>query len=137
MTAGLVAALLAAALLLRLPARTARQAPRARTVLAASFGLTTAATAVPETWVGFGIALAALAAALWLLFPFAGGPGWTLTLTAAVGAGALLSRGALAFLHYPLVGETSAQKYTHNVVMLLVVVAVCAVALRRSPLCPA
>ncbi len=134
----LVAALVAAALLLRLPAPTTRPAPRVLTVLAASFGLTTAGTVAPETWIGFVIALAVLAAALWLLFRFAGGPGWTLAHTAAVGMGALLSRGALAFLYYPLVGETSAaQKYTHNVVMLLVVVAVGALALRRSSPRPA
>ena len=131
------AALLAAALLLRLPSRTTRRAPHVRTVVAASLGLTTAGTAVPETWVGLWIALAVLAAALWLLLRFAGGPGWTLTHTAAVGAGALLSRGALAFLYYPLVGETSAaQKYTHNVAMLLGVVAVCAFVLRRSRVRP-
>ena len=133
-----VAALVAAALLVRLPEPTTRQAPRVLTVLAASFGLTTAGTVPPETWIGFVIALAVLAAALWLLFRFAGGPGWTLAHTAAVGMGALLSRGALAFLYYPLVGETSAaQKYTHNVVMLLVVVAVGALALRRSSPRPA
>ena len=132
-TLGFVAALVAAALLLRLPARTTRQAPRVRTVLAASFGLTTAGTAVPETWIGFWIALAVLAVALWLLFRFAGGPGWTLAHTAAVGTGALLSRGALAFLYYPLVGETSAvQKYSHNVVMILVVAAVGAFVHRRA-----
>lgn len=132
-TLGLVAALVAAAFLLRLPARTTRRAPRVRTVLAASFVVTTAGTAVPETWIGFGIALAVLAVALWLLLRFAGGQGWTLAHTAAVGTGALLSRGALAFLYYPLVGETSAaQKYTHNVVMLLVVVVVGAFAHRRS-----
>ncbi len=132
-TLGLVAALVAATPVLRLPARTTRQAPRVRTVLAASFGVTTAGTAVPETWVGFWIALAVLAAALWLLFRFAGGPGWSLAHTAAVGTGALLSRGVLAFLYYPLVGETSAaQKYTHNVAMLLVVAAFGALAHRRS-----
>ena len=137
-TAALVGALVGASLLLRFPAPTNRPAPQVRTVIAASFGLTTAGTVVPETWVGFGIALAVLAVALWLLFRFAGGPGWTLAHTAAVGAGALLSRGALAFLYYPLVGETSAaQKYTHNVVMLLVVAAVCAFAHRRSRLRPA
>jgi hypothetical protein len=137
-TLGLVAALVAAALLLRLPQRATRRAPRTRTVLAASFGLTTAATAVPETWAGFGIALAVVATAIWLLLRFAGGPGWTLGHTAAVGAGALLSRGALAFLYYPLVGETSAaQKYTHNVVMLLVVAAIAVVAHRRSRVRPA
>ena len=107
-------------------------------VLAASLALTTAGTAVPETWLGFWIALAVLAAAVWLLFRYAGGPGWTLAHTAAVGTGALLSRGALAFLYYPLVGETSAaQKYTHNVVMFLVVVAMGALAHRRSRLRPA
>jgi hypothetical protein len=133
----LVTALCAAALLMPLPTRTDRPAPRVRTVLAASFVLTTAATAVPETWLGFAIAIGVTAIGVWLLLRFAGGAGWTLAHTAAVGTGALASRGALAFLYYPVVGETSAaQKYSHNVVMLLVVVAAGVYAHRRASASP-
>lgn len=69
----------------------------------------------------------------WLLARAARGRDWGLTHVAAVATGVLVSRGALAFLYYPLVGETSAErKYAHNVVMLLVVVAAGAYAIRRA-----
>jgi hypothetical protein len=52
---------------------------------------------------------------------------------AALATGVLLARGTLAFLYYPLVGETSAaQKYAHNAVMLAVVAAVGAYAIRSA-----
>ena len=61
------------------------------------------------------------------------GRDWGLTHAAAVATGVLLSRGALAFLYYPVVGETSAgQKYAHNVVMLLIVAVAGAYAIRRA-----
>jgi hypothetical protein len=132
-TLALVAGLILVALRGPRPPRATQRAPRERTVLAASFVLTTAATAVPETWLGFAIAIGVTATGAWLLLRFAGGPGWTLAHTAAVAGGAFLSRGCLAFLYYPLVGETSAlQKYSHNVVMLLLVVAASVYAYRRA-----
>ena len=88
----------------------------------------------PETWAGFAFAVTVGAAGAVLLARRR----WTLEHVAAIAAGALLARGALAFTYYPVVGETSAaQKYAHNVVMLAVVAAAgaysCAAA-RRRPL---
>ena len=58
---------------------------------------------------------------------------WSLQHYAALATGVLLSRAALAFTYYPLVGETPAvAKYAHNVVMLALVVAVGAYAGRAS-----
>ena len=71
----LAAALVLAAFRGPLPTSATRRAPRERTVLAASFVLTTAATAVPETWIGFAIAIGVTAAGIWLLLRYAGGPG--------------------------------------------------------------
>ena len=88
---------------------------------------------VPETWLGVAIAAVVVVASGWLLARAARGRDWGLAHIAAVATGALASRGTLAFLYYPLVGETpAAQKYAHNVVMLLVVAAAGAYAIRRS-----
>jgi hypothetical protein len=59
--------------------------------------------------------------------------GWGVAHVAAAGAGALVSRGVLAFTYFPLVGETAPLgKYTHNVVMLGIVGAMGAYAVARA-----
>jgi drug/metabolite transporter (DMT)-like permease len=86
-----------------------------------------------ETWLGLGLAALVVVASGWLLARAARGPDWGVAHVAAVATGVLLSRGALAFLYYPVVGETSAErKYAHNVVMLLIVAAAGAYAIRRA-----
>ena len=102
-------------------------------MLAVSFLAASALAVVPETWLGVAMAAVVVVVSGWALARAARGRAWGLAHTAAVATGALASRGALAFLYYPLVGETSAaQKYGHNVVMLLVVAAAGACAIRRS-----
>jgi hypothetical protein len=109
----------------------ARRAPRLPVTVAGSFLLLVAASAVPETWTGVAITTTVLTAGAALLVHASGSAGWSVRHSAAVAVGALLSRGALAFLYYPVIGETSAaRKYAHNVTMLAIVVVVGWVALR-------
>ena len=151
-TLAVVAALVAAALRVGRVARPARQrtpqlrsacvvsfvpasarSPRLRTVLVVSFVAASAQAAVPETWVGVAVAVPVAVASGWLLARAARGRDWGLAHIAAVATGVLLSRGALAFTYYPVVGETSAgRKYAHNVVMLLIVAAAGAYAMRQA-----
>ncbi len=110
-------------------------APRIHTVLAVSFVAASAHAIVPETWLGVVLAAVVVVVSCALLARAARGRGWGLAHVAAIATGVLLSRGALAFLYYPLVGETSAaQKYAHNVVMLVIVAAAGAYAIRRAGL---
>ncbi len=87
----------------------------------------------PETWLGVATTTVSLVAMLWYLLRYGTRPGWTRRHAVAFALGALLHRALLAFTYYPLVGETSAaQKYGHNVAMLVIVVAAGAVAWRGS-----
>jgi hypothetical protein len=133
-TLAVIVALVAGALRVGRGERPAHaRTPRVRTVLVVSFIAASAHAAVPETWLGAGLAVLVAGAGGWLLVRAARGEGWGLAHVAAVATGVLLSRGALAFLYYPVVGETSAQqKYAHNVVMLLIVAAAGAYAMRRA-----
>jgi hypothetical protein len=107
--------------------------PRVRAVLVVSFVAASAHAVVMETWLGFAIATLVVMASSWLLARTARGRGWGLAHVAALATGVLLSRGALAFLYYPVVGHTSAgQKYAHNVVMLVIVAAAGAYAIRQA-----
>jgi hypothetical protein len=111
--------------------RRAACAPRLSVTLAVSFALLAAATSVPETWMGVAITTTVLAAGAALLVHASRGAGWSVRHAAAVATGALLSRGALAFFYYPVVGETTAvRKYAHNVTMLAIVVVLGWLALR-------
>jgi predicted membrane protein len=111
--------------------RQGRTPPLALTV-AVSFVLLVAATAVPETWTGAAITTTVLTAGTALLVHASRSVQWSVRHTAAVATGALLSRGVLAFLYYPVIGETSAaRKYAHNVTMLAIVVMVGWLALRN------
>jgi hypothetical protein len=97
--------------------------PRVLTVAGTTFVLLVVATSVPETWAGAAVTATALViGTVWLVRAARGGQ-WSVRHAAAVAIGALLSRGALAFFYYPFVGQVSAgRKYTHNVVMLALVV---------------
>jgi len=132
-TLAVIAALVTAALRVgRVDRPTRDRTPRVRTTLVVSFVAASAHAAVPETWVGAAVATVVVVASGCLLVRAARGRDWGLAHAAAVATGALLSRGALAFLYYPVVGETSAErKYAHNVVMLLIVAAAGAYAIRQ------
>jgi hypothetical protein len=127
-----VAALVAAAL--RVPRRVAtasRRAPHVAVVVAVSFVLATLLSLAPSTWAGFAASGAIAVVAVALLAYASCGLGWGVRHAGAVAAGAVLSRGLLAFSYYALIGEVSAaRKYAHNVVMLAAVSAVVALALR-------
>jgi hypothetical protein len=118
---------------LRVPRRVAtasRRAPHVAVVVAVSFVLATLLSLAPSTWaVAASGAIAVVAVAL--LAYASCGLGWGVRHAGAVAAGAVLSRGLLAFTYYPPIGEVSAaRKYAHNVVMLAAVSAVVALALR-------
>jgi hypothetical protein len=135
-TVAIVAALVIAARMTRpikdVPAQPHR-APRPWVVLAASFVFATLLAIAPETWVGVTISVLLLLVGAFALLRMSRGPGWTLRHAATAAAGAVISRGVLAFAYYPVIGDVSAaRKYTHNVVMLLIVGAAIAHALRSS-----
>jgi hypothetical protein len=131
-----IAAIVVAALRVGRARRPARErTPRLRITLVVSFVAASASAhaVAMETWLGVAVALLVIGVSAWLLAGAARGRHWGLAHVAAVAAGVLLSRGALAFTYYPVVGETSAaQKYAHNAVMLLVVVAAGAYAIRQA-----
>ncbi len=135
-TLALISALVAAALRTRsttAPGTTDRSAPRPRLVLAASFVLATVLAVAPSTWPGVAASAAVLLLGGFLLVRASQGVGWRLRHVVAVAAGAVLSRGLLAFSYYPVIGDVSAtRKYAHNVVMLLIVGVAIALAFRRS-----
>ena len=102
--------------------RTESVPPGLGTTVLGTLALAVVAGAVPETWIGFAIAIAAMSSAGILLARMATRSGWNQRHVAAVGVGFLLTRGLLAFLYFPLVGEVSAKrKYAHNVLTLVVV----------------
>jgi hypothetical protein len=138
-TLALIAALVAAAFRVGRAQPPARErTPRLRTVLVVSCVAASAHAAAPETWLGVALAVVVVLASGALLARAARGRDWSLEHVAAIALGVLLSRGALAFTYYPVVGETSAaQKYAHNVVMLLIVAAAGAYAIRRRAACAA
>ncbi|MBE2316438.1 hypothetical protein DVA67_010655 [Solirubrobacter sp. CPCC 204708] len=101
--------------------------PRARTALAVGLLAATAHALMPATWAGTaGALVVAAAAGVWVARRE-----WDLRSAAALAVGALLSRGALAFTYFPVVGETPAgAKYAHNVGMLALLAVAGAYALR-------
>lgn len=133
-TLAVIAALVAAAFRVGRIERPARdRTPGVRTALVVSFVAASGLASVTETWSGVAVATLVAAASGGLLARAARGRDWGLAHVAAIATGALLSRGALAFLYYPVVGETSAErKYAHNVVMLLIIGAAGAYAIRRA-----
>src|SRR5262245_51218755 len=135
-TAAVVAALVVAAVKWRKPTASGavqRSAPHIRLVVVTSFGAATALAVAPSTWAGVALSGAVLALAGTLLVRASRRAGWGLRLVVAVAAGAVLARAVLAFFYYPVIGDVSAaRKYAHNVVMLLLVGAVIAIAAART-----
>jgi hypothetical protein len=102
-------------------------------VLAVSFAAATLLAIAPSTWLGVALSAAVLLLSGFLLVRTSRSDGWRTTHVVAVAAGAVLSRGIVAFSYYPVIGEISAgRKYAHNVVMLLIVGLVIALAFRRA-----
>lgn len=134
--AAIGAGLVAAAFLTRRRAETsseARSTAGVRVAGVAGFVAATALALPPDTWLGVALLVAAaIASAVWLA-RVARPPGWRIAHSAAAATGALISRGALAFLYQPLVGEVAAPaKYAHNVVMLGIVTAMGMYAVREA-----
>jgi hypothetical protein len=102
-------------------------------VAAVSFVAASLHGAVDPTWLGVAQATAIGALASPLLVQASRARGWAPEHAAAVAAGALLSLAALAFTYEPLIGEVStARKYAHNAVMLMLIAAAGAVAIERA-----
>ncbi|WP_445149476.1 hypothetical protein [Baekduia sp. Peel2402] len=134
-TLAVVVALVMCALRLPPRPRPARpiEAPRLRTVAALAFLAASAHALMPETWLGVAGAVLITTASLALLAHTVRTREWTIAHAAALATGAVISRGVLAFTYFPLVGETAAvPKYTHNIVMLLIVATAGAYAVRRA-----
>lgn len=108
--------------------------PRITLLVLAGLAFGAVQTFVPSTWVGTAIAVLAAVVAAVLALRWSSGSGWTIRDTAALALGVLLARGLAAFIYFPLLGEVSApSKYTHNAVMLLIVVVAGWAALRPIP----
>jgi hypothetical protein len=131
----LIAVLVAVALRTRatVPETTHLVALRPRVVLVASLVLATLLAIAPTTWQGVALSAAVLFLGGLLLIRASRGVGWGMPHLVAVAAGAVLSRGLIAFSYYPVIGEVSAiRKYAHNTSMLLIVGVAIALAVRRS-----
>ena len=117
----------------RAPGSSRGRAPRPWLVLAVSFVVASLHGAVDATWPGVAQVAAILALGTALLVRASRMSGWGLEHVAAVAAGALLSLAAIAFTYEPLIGEvTAGRKYAHNAVMLTLIAAISALAIRRA-----
>lgn len=104
------------------PAPRARKAPPVPVVLGCVLVLALVAGMVEENWTGVVVASTATGLVALLVWWFSRTPDWGPRHVAAVALPHLLTRGSLAFTYFPLAGDvTPAAKYTHNVIMLLVV----------------
>lgn len=136
---GVIAALVCAAVWVGVRSTTSPEVDRSsvgwRTVAAVAVLLGAVVECVPPNWLGVALYLAAASAGAWLLWMASASSAWTFRHTAAVGFGFLFARGLLAFLGTPVGGEvTPTLKYTHNTVMLVVVVITAGCyAFRRRP----
>jgi hypothetical protein len=107
--------------------------PRLWVVTAGGFVAASLHGAIDPTWLGVAQAAAIGALACALLVRASRTSGWGLEHAAAVAAGALLSLAALAFAYDPLIGDVStARKYAHNAVMLMLIATVSVVAITRA-----
>ncbi len=115
---------------------THRSAPRPHVVLGASLVLATLLAIAPSTWPGVALSAAVLLLSGFLLVRASHGTGWGVPHVVALAAGAVLSRGLVAFSYYPVIGDVSStRKYGHNVVMLLIVLIAIVLAFRGSRRC--
>lgn len=125
-SAGVITALLGAAMLCRnkfggSAGMTLR--PIGVTIVAlAAFACGAVVECAPSNWGGVAIYLSATAAGSVVLWRVSASRTWTCRHGAAVGCGLLAARGLLAIVGEPVSGEVEvALKYTHNAVMLVVV----------------
>jgi hypothetical protein len=117
----------------RARARVDRPAPRPLTAFIASFVAATTVTASPETWPGVALAVGALTIGAMLLGRAARAITWDARHAAAVAAGAVLSRGLLAFTYFPVTGDVDpGPKYAHNIVFLVSLTVLSVFASRRA-----
>jgi hypothetical protein len=107
--------------------------PRLPTVLTVSLAAAALYDMTTDTWMGVALAVAVAAASGLLLVRASRGAGWSLAHAAAVAAGPLLIVSLQAFTYYPVIGEVSSvRKYSHNVVMLLLIAGASWYAIRRA-----
>jgi hypothetical protein len=100
-----------------------------------SFTAATTITAAPESWPGALLAITILILGATALAVSSRASGWDVRHEVAVAAGALVSRGVLAFTYFPLMGEVAPiPKYVHNGVLLGIVVAISILAWSRTGL---
>lgn len=108
-------------------------APTIRRTFVVSLFLIVASSFGPEDWSGALLAAGSLFVAAVLLWRASRAASWSLSHIVAIATAALLTRGTLAFLYFPVIGEVSAvRKYGHNVVLLVIVSAACYVAWRAT-----
>lgn len=116
-----------------LPGRIGERLPSPRSVVLLALPIAVINSAAAPTWTGVVVVTIALGLAGLVVGRAAGRPGWNLHHVAALAAAALLARAALAFSYFPLIGDVSAgPKYAHNVVLAILMLAVCVPAV-RSP----
>lgn len=128
-------ALIVVAVLLRYRRRrmaTEMRIPRPLVLAGLSLVIALGYQALPENWTAFALRVGILVTAGWLLVRAARSRRWTQQHLAAAAAGPLLSAAMLAFLITPLGEVPALQKYGHNVVFLLGVALLLALAGRRA-----
>lgn len=100
-------------------------------LLLVTFIVAVASMFAGEGWLGVAVGLGSTVLILAMIFWTRARFAWTPAHYAAVALGILLSRGALAFTYFPLLGEVEPlPKYLHNVAMLAIVLAAGALALK-------
>ncbi|HWM03122.1 MAG TPA: hypothetical protein VNP92_12395 [Actinophytocola sp.] len=87
---------------------------------------------MPTTWLGVAIVLAVLAAVIVVVIWLSRSSRWSGRNVVALATGGLVAAAVVAFLTDPLGNEDPTAKFTHNAVLALGVVILCAVAWRRS-----
>jgi hypothetical protein len=103
-------------------ARAAGRVPGVMTTMIATLVLALLAGVMGETWTGVAVNIAIVVCIAVAAVHAARRPTWGAGHAAAIALGFLLCRGLLALTYFPLVGEISAvRKYSHNVVMLVIV----------------
>lgn len=128
-----VVALVAAALRCRPPRPREGRVPAPWLTLLAAAVIASGLGLYPVSWWGLLMLVTVVALLVTFLWVFGSRAAWTPVHTVAAALGVLVSRGLLAFLGEPLVGETTPlQKYGHNVAMLAIVLLAGAVAWRSA-----
>lgn len=110
-----------------------RRAPRPRTVFLAGLVAAVVLSVVPENWLGAALSSGILVISAMGVARVSRASDWDARHTAALAAGAVLSRALEAFTYFPLIGDVSAtRKYLHNAVFLALIVGVSLLAAWRA-----